>query len=95
MDVRPQYTTFRYHVAAATTAKFAAAALRFTILIFVVSGESRHGRASCSQCVVTAHWGGPDDLGPVRAGGWLNTLVPDTGKGGGGSTTFTSSTFNG
>src|ERR1700742_3832712 len=44
-------TKARYHVAAATTAEFAAEARRFTILIFVVSGESRHGRAACGQCI--------------------------------------------
>jgi hypothetical protein len=42
---------FRYHVAASTTAEFAAEALPFTILIFVVSGERRHGRAACRQCI--------------------------------------------
>jgi hypothetical protein len=42
--IAAQVEQIRYHVAAATTSEFAAEALRFTILIFVVSGESRHGR---------------------------------------------------
>src|ERR1700733_2700642 len=57
----------RYHVAAATTAEFAAEALPFTILIFVVSGESRHGRAACGQCITQQASGIGRDGGPARA----------------------------
>src|ERR1700730_1529297 len=57
----------RYHVAAATTAEFAAEALPFTILIFVVSGESRHGRAACRQCITQQASGIGRDGGPARA----------------------------
>jgi hypothetical protein len=57
----------RYHVAATTTAEFAAEALPFTILIFVVSGESRHGRAACSQCITQQASGIGWDGGPARA----------------------------
>src|SRR6202789_2630610 len=56
-----------YHLAAATTAKFAVDALPFTMLIFVVSGESRHGRATCRQCITQQASGIGRDGGPARA----------------------------
>jgi hypothetical protein len=58
---------YRYHVAAATTAEFAVEALRFTILIFVVSGEIRHGRVECRQCTTQQASGIGRDGGPARA----------------------------
>jgi hypothetical protein len=58
---------YRYHVAAATTAEFAVEALPFTILICVVSGESRHGRAACRQCITQQASGIGRDGGPARA----------------------------
>jgi hypothetical protein len=49
------------------------------LLPFSDIGSLAAGHSITFGIAFTAHWGGLD-LGPVRVGGWLASLVPDTGS---------------
>jgi hypothetical protein len=49
------------------------------LLPFIDIGSLAAGASKSFGIAFTAHWGGPD-LGAVRVGGWLASLVPDTGS---------------